>query len=459
MLPNPLHQAHQNFFVRGYDQKSQRFTLSPADGSDRVVTVGIAKDNSGRSRIKDQLIKAAFSARQGRDQVKLVLARRPLLDESKEVIGEELVVDEVMPSGFTGTKAREIRAPADDGERKQGDLITTWTEGLDEALGRYHDISTYRAALDFHKKLLEDPAAFTAIRTRAGGILQAEVDRNRQSFGDTKIPADLSVYLNTSYTEGVRGMETDNQGKLRSRRYNTLEPFNAQSEVTNTQHSLTRLGNYALQKAFVEAFGDVCVAVEKEEDGRAVSLIEAQQQDLLDDNILLCGHPNKGGDEFVAESREAGRVIGSLALAGLMDMRGAKPVSRDFDELVVPDATGGYLNASAVHTQSMREITGKLDGLAQDESVQAYLYVASDVASRYEHSAQLTLHQKQVDAAGKVRAPTPPKARRDAEPPGSLKRDPAHVPLDLKEQALQAGQTVAHGIDKAMHAHAHFPVV
>lgn len=409
-MKEPSFQRYQSYWVRGYDPENLTYTLAPLNGKGEEIRVKIDRDGD-KSKVADALQAALDRRESGMEPVRLVL---------RKTDKDEIVAHQVVQSGFG--RDQNSRKIFDD----EGELKSTWTTDMDKAVYRHAEFLSYNAAMMFNRQMVEDPNFFASVRARAEEILREEIKARAANLSVVAPDGNLNSFLPKTATTALRGVETGSDGAIRQRRYDANSSFDSQSVLEDTVASVSQLGNYAMQRAVVEAFTEAALKAGKDPSGRDISVAEKAQRDLLDQGVLLAGHPLKDSPDFAAETAETARIMGAAALAGVLDTNGAKAANEDFDPIGTGrSADGRTYTRFRIHQEIKKELEAdprfaKLDAAQRS---QAYAALGADRARQYRDQAAKTVHKVQAAVAGKNYRPKPPQDSKKLPKPPTIREE------------------------------------
>lgn len=279
---------------------------------------------------------------------------------------------------LTITDAFPARLFPDNDSRKivdaEGRVVSRWSDGLDEAVDHHGRVWLARRALEFFAQC--EGESFREIRERA-------------AIG---LPAETREALPESLSAALRGSE-----RARHCRYNPNLPLPLQlgRAASNDERA-----NYAAQRALMDAFAE-SVSTDNSELSNA-------QNALLESRALVAVPPVRSAAFLRRQTSEAARGIAAQLLAGLMELNGAEPASREFDELWAPKSDGAFGRRPVLHDEILREMASHpiAESTEVQEKTRAYLAIGRARLERYEAEARQLVMTEQAKTVMPVRAPT-----------------------------------------------------
>lgn len=399
-------------WVRRYLANEDAFLLARLDGEDDAFIAVIDRESPGRARARDILMDALFGQRRSFAPLQLLVREKksPPSPDGETADARRLLITDVF--SCRPIKDNDARKILD----STGQLVSRWSDGLEDAVDHHGRLSLARSAIDYFTDL--NPTTFAEVRARATAALPDSPAAD--------LPRNLLGAL-----QGGEGAHT--------RRYNPSVPLRLQ--LKGEAHESQRV-NYAVQRALIEDFADRMTA--------GVSALAFAQSALLASGVLLVVHPARSDDVLRNYTRESARGIGAQTLAGLMDLNGAAPATRDFDELWAPTTDGSLARRQTLHEEIMNELAPHPIATSPnlDQKTRAYLELAASRLARYDIEAHALVFNEQMKTAG-AKKPKHPGAS-TASPAEALAEDPG--PSGSRMIAvLQAGSPAAAATDHATH--------
>ena len=395
-------------WVRRYLPDDDAFLLAPLDDEAVPLVATIDKDSPGRGRVREALMEALFGTRRSLAPLRLLvreIATPTPSDANRPSPRRFAITDAFAERTFKDADARKI---AD----VEGQVISRWSESLDEAVNHHGRLWLARGAVDYFSEM--HPADFSRVRERAATQLAPEQA--------DALPRDLLGAL--------LGGEL-----AHPRRYHPGVPLSLQ--VEGEPHPSQR-ANYAVQRALVDEFVDRMTS-------GLPALVHAQST-LTASGVLVAVHPVRTPESLRAGTREAARGIAAQTLAGLMELHGAEPATRDFDELWGPQPDGSLGRRATLHQEIVGEMAPHPIARSPNlrEKTAAYLELSASRLARYDFEARLLVYQEQLKTAG-PRKPRHPGTKIAADSaPKSAPAEPRMIAL------LQSGVPTAVAADHAI---------
>ena len=401
-----LHPQAPRYWIRRYLPGRDAFVLAPIGSEAAEFLAAIDSHSPSRGRMRDLLMDSLFGDRRGQAPIRLLVrpSSEPEKSSDKSASAPEqcfTITDAFQPRLLRDNEARKITGPT-------GELLSRWTDALDEAVVHHGQLWLAARALGFFAVI--SPELYERIRS------QASADLRPESAG--LLPKDFLTAL--------RGEEGGSR-----RRYNPSLPLGLQIDgaATNAQRA-----NYSIQRALVEAFA-------ARTDAGASALADAESE-LLAAGVLLATHPARAGTVLRHQTAEAARGIGSQILAGLMELNGADAATRDFDELFAPKADGSFGRRPGLHDEVLREMEPHPIAASTDfaQKTAVYLELGLSRLERYGTEARLLVYEEQMKSAGTVK-PKRPDSAPAASPPNPAAEK--HRKTKRLGRWLQAGENAA----------------
>ena len=353
------------YWIRRYLPDKEAFVLAPADGKGSEFVATIDSESPARGRIREVIMESLFGHRQGLAPLRLLV--RPRLvrpgrplgggDHSAEPFAA--ITDAFQIPWVRDSEARNILGV-------DGQVISRWSEGLADAVDHHGRIFLARRALEF----------FSGINAKTYGTIRERAAASLGVSGEI-LPKEVHAAL--------RGA-----GEGRRCRYNPVLPLDLQ--VTEAPTPLQR-ANFSLQRAIVETFAHEAVV--------GLSALGDAQEELLSSGALLAVHPARKAELMRERTQETARGIASLMLAGLMELHGAEPASKECDELygLLPD--GSLARRPGLHEEVLREMAPHPVARSDDagRKMAAYLEMALSRLARYEAEARGLVGAEQAKTA------------------------------------------------------------
>lgn len=358
------------YWIRRYLPDKDAFVLASVDRDSPEFIAVLDPQSPSRGRARETIMAALFGQPRSLAPVRLLVQDRARGRERKGAATREGIL--------TITDAFPTRLFPDNDSRKivdaEGRVVSRWSDGLDEAVDHYGRIWLARRVLEFFvQREAED---FREIRDRA-------------AMG---LPAESIAALPESFFALLRGSEP-----ARQRRYNPnlSLPLQLDRAATNEERA-----NYAAQRAIIDVFAEL-VSTDYSELAKA-------QNALLESRAILAVPAARSLALLRLQSGEAARGIAAQLLAGLMELNGAEPVSRDFDELWAPKADGSFARRPALHDEILREMAAHPIAESNDleKKIRAYLAIGRERLARYEAEARQLVAMEQAKTAMPARTPS-----------------------------------------------------
>lgn len=373
--PNPLEFRPKapGYWIRRYLPDKEAFVLAPADGKGAEFVAAIDSQSPARGRIREVIMESLFGHRQGLAPLRLLVRPRTVRSGGSAGDGERFpepfaAITDAFPIPLA--RDAEGRNILDEG----GQVVSRWSDGLADAVDHHGRLLLARRALEFFSGM--NAKAYGAIRERAVASLGAAGEL---------LPAEIHAAL--------RGAEDGHR-----RRYNPVLPLDLQSPEVPTP---LQRANFSLQRAIVETFADEALL--------GLSALGDAQEDLLSSGALFAVPPARNAERMRERTQEAARGIASLVLAGLMELHGAKPASKECDELYGLQADGSLARRAGLHEEVMREMAPHPIARSDDaaKKMAAYLEMALSRLGRYEAEARGLVSAEQAKTAvGAKRRPS-----------------------------------------------------
>lgn len=397
------------YWVRRFLPERDAFVLAPIAGHGEEFLAAIDPQSPTRGRVRDLLMDSLFGDRRGQAPIRLLVrpaaaARQSDEDSAPPADCLATITDAFQPRILRDNEARKINDA-------QGNLVSRWTDSLDEAVTHHGQLWVAGRTLDFFSNI--NPTVYDRIRAQAAANL----------------PADVAELLPTSFLNALRGGEDEG----RRRRYNPALPLELQLDQAPSK---PQRANYAVQRALLDELA-------AQLDGGPSALAEAEGE-LLTSGSLVASHPMRDGNFLRLQTAETARGIGSQILAGLMELNGAEPATQEFDELFTLKADGSFERRPGLHDEVLREMAPHPVAASADftQKTAAYLELGLSRLNRYDAEARAWVLNEQKKTAVTVKPRVP---------------DPASMPSPENRNNpkkagrwLKAGETTATAAD---HAH------
>lgn len=392
-------------WVRRYLPNDDAFLLAPLDDESSPLVAAIDKDSPGRGRVREALVEALFGSRRSLAPLRLLVrevASPRALDANRPPERRFTITDALPERTFSGADARKI-------VDSEGQVISRWSESLEEAVNHHGRLWLARSAVDYFSEM--HPVDFARVRERAATQLAPEQA--------DALPRDLLGAL--------LGGELAHQ-----RRYHPGVPLSLQ--VEGEPHPSQR-ANYAVQRALVDEFVDRMTS--------GLPALTHAQSTLTASGALVAVHPTRTPESLRTYTQEAARGIAAQTLAGLMELHGAEPAMRDFDELWGPRPDGSLGRRATLHQEILVEMAPH--PIAQNpnlrEKTAAYLELSASRLARYDLEARMLVYQEQLKTAGPRKPRHPGMEIASDSAPKSTPADPRMIAL------LQTGAPAAGAAD------------